>query len=67
MILCRTFIIKHALKPHVVPSVSVKKMKRVKINTNDIIFYLDIHFYIHVLVFKLNICFTVSKRKEKAL
>ena len=40
MILCRTFIIKHALRPHVVPFVSVKKMKRIKINTNDIIFYL---------------------------
>ena len=36
-----------------------QKMKRVKINTNGIIFYLDINFYIHVLVFKLNICFLI--------
>ena len=30
-----------------------------KINKNDIIFYLDINFYFHVLVFKLNICFLI--------
>ena len=36
-------------KPHVITSDSVKKIKSVKINTNDIIFYLDINFYIHVL------------------
>ena len=39
------FHYKACIKPHIVPSVSIKKMKLAKINTNNLIFYLVINFY----------------------